>query len=475
MNMKINITKYLGFTLMLLALSCSKTDQATAPAEGIRFAGPVETKATDAANHSDIFQVRDWYNNSSYLIENTLEYKNNTWDYGTSNTYEWKNGTHRFFGWLQKDDSYTTSSLFGPSFGLSGTTLNIPSLTMNNQVRQYDFLYSNVVERSTYDNDYSDVPLVFNHLFAQVAISFMISPTTADGERPITLYQVYLNNNLKNAKSASIDFSTAGKPTVTYDNEAADGYFATPANFESLGQYDRNSVPIDVLGQIQVASKAFYYVWPTEEADLQDVITVVYRIDGDSYTRTSVMSFPKGTKWEAGNKYQYTITYMGGILKIVDSILPWDYSETTTSVEEQSVMAKWMGWDSSTCSISGTDISFTTYPAGDPNAGKLKKIHGMFKVYSPTQCTYRINMTQNASKYTIEHGTGTIGSASGDIAPGATIDFYISADDDDRPDPGQPDITSGLTFSVTVSGGRDYSLNSELQIDGPFNIIIPSK
>ena len=320
MNMKIKHI-YFGLALILLTASCNKTEDAAAPVGGIRFAGPVETKATDAADHSDIFQVRDWYNNSSYLIENTLEYKNNTWDYGTSNTYEWKNGTHKFFGWLQKDGSYTTSSLFGSGFNLTGTTLNIPKLTMNNQVRQYDFLYSNVVERSTYDNDYSDVPLVFNHLFAQVAISFKISPTTADSERPITLYQVYINDNLKNSKSASIDFSAAGKPAVTYDNVSSDGLFATPADFSTLGDYDKTSIPIDVLGQIQIANKAFYYVWPTDEADLQNVITVVYKIDGDSYTRTSVMSFPAGTKWEAGNKYQYTITYMGGILKIVDSVL----------------------------------------------------------------------------------------------------------------------------------------------------------
>ena len=473
MNMKIKHI-YFGLALILLTASCNKTEDAAAPVGGIRFAGPVETKATDAANHSDIFQVRDWYNNSSYLIENTLEYKNNTWDYGTSNTYEWKNGTHKFFGWLQKDGSYTTSSLFGSGFNLTGTTLNIPKLTMNNQVRQYDFLYSNVVERSTYDNDYSDVPLVFNHLFAQVAISFKISPTTADSERPITLYQVYINDNLKNSKSASIDFSAAGKPAVTYDNVSSDGLFATPADFSTLGDYDKTSIPIDVLGQIQIANKAFYYVWPTDEADLQNVISVVYKIDGDSYTRTSVMSFPAGTKWEAGNKYQYTITYMGGILKIVDSVLPWDYVEEVTSVEEQSVMAQWMGWDASTCVVNDTDITFTTYPAGDPKAGKLKKIHGMFKIYSPTQCTYHINMTQNADKYTIENGTGTIGPAAGDFTPGTTIDFYITADDDDRPAAGQPNIISGLSFSVTASGGRDYSLDSELQIDGPFNIIIPS-
>ena len=57
---------------------------------------------------------------------------------------------------------------------------------------------------------------------------------------------------------------------------------------------------------------------------------------------------------------------------------------------------------------------------------------------------------------------------------GVTIDFYIYADDDDRPAAGQPAISAGLTFSVQASGGREFSLDSELQRDGAYNIIIPS-
>ena len=110
------------------------------------------------------------------------------------------------------------------------------------------------------------------------------------------------------------------------------------------------------------------------------------------------------------------------------------------------------------------------------------KIHGMFKIYSPTQCTYHINLTQNADYYTITPndgtnihvGMGSIGSSVGDILPGVNIDFYISARDEDRPAAGNPPITAELSFSVQASGGREFSLDSELQRDGAYTIIIPS-
>ena len=137
-------------------------------------------------------------------------------------------------------------------------------------------------------------------------------------------------------------------------------------------------------------------------------------------------------------------------------------------------MASWIGWDSATCSISGRNISFKTDPQG-----RLMTIHGMFKIYSPSLCTYHINLSQNVNYYSFVHNstdtsTGSIGTSAGDIHPGVTIDFYISADDDDRPAAGQPPITADLSFSVQATGGRDFSLDSELQRDGAYTIIIPS-
>lgn len=478
MKMNKHNTIHMAAMLALILLpACSRMERVpeAGPETGIRFSSPVQTRATDGADKTEVFQVRDWYN-GRYYIDNTLQWKedDSRWDYGTAQTYEWSYGTHLFFGWLHSNESYSTAAFFGPSLRASGNTLTIPAKTLNTSVHQYDFLYSNPVTRVTADNDYSEVPLLFNHLFAMVAISFQISADTPNEDSPILLYSVSLNQNFKNRKGANIEFGTDGTADVQFTDQAHDGDFATPRNFAGMS-YGKGAEPIDVLAQRQKASKDFYYVWPATEAELveQKVIDVVYKIDGETDTRTSTLSFPKGTSWQGGHKYSYTITYTGGVFKVVETVLDWDYTSLTTTAEEQSVMASWVGWEASTCTVDGQNVTFKT-----DAQGRLMPIHGMFKIFSPTQCTYFINVTQNTDKYTItsQGGTngGSIGTAAEDINPGVTIDFWITARDEDRPAAGQDPISAQLTFSVQASPNRAYSLDSEIQHDGAFTIIIPS-
>ena len=478
MMTKHNIIWIAALTVLAFAASCSRKEFVPSTSSGIRFARPVQTKATDAVSNTDVFQVRDWYNDTKYHINNTLEWNatDSKWDYGTAAKYEWTGGTHLFFSWLDHSDSYSTAAFFGTGLSESANTLTLPAKTLTTSTAQYDFTYSNPVVRSTSNNDYSDVPLVFNHLFAQVAISFQISDQTPSGEQPIYLHGVYLNDNFLNSKEATITFGEDGTAQVAFSNAAHDGAFSARTDWGGMS-YGKGATPIAILSQRQIATKDFYYVWPAEHSELEEVIDVVYRIATEPDIRTSRLSFPKGTKWLGGHKYSYTVSYMGGIFKVEETAMDWNYTELSGSAEEQSAMATWIGWDSSSCTVSGRNVSFKT-----DDHGRLVDIHGMFKIHSPTQCTYHINLTQNANYYTITPndgsnihvGMGSIGYSSGDINPGVTIDFYISADDDDRPAAGDPAITAGLSFSVQASGGRDFSLDSEIQRDGQFNIIIPS-
>ena len=465
-----NIILY-ALTALVLLPACNRMENtSSADTEaGIRFAAPVQTKATDAVATSSTFQVRDWYNDTKYHIENSIQWDGSSkWVYSSAATYKWAGGTHLFFGWLDHNNSYSTTAFFGTGLSASGNTLNIPAKALSTSVAQYDFMYSNPVFRSTADNDYSDVPLLFNHLFAQVAISFKISDQTPNDEEPIQLFGVYLNDGFKNSKQTTVTFNQDETASVVFDNISHDGNFSARTDFGGMS-FGKGDTPIDVLSQRQIDTKDFYFFWPAEEEELHEVIDVVYRISGETEIRTSHVSFPKGTSWNGGHKYSYTITYMGGIFKVEESVLDWEYTELDATAEEQSVMASFMGWDSSSCTVSGTNITFKT-----DEHGKLMPIHGMFKIFSPTQCTYHINLTQNQSYYTITPNTGTIGTADGDTNPGVTIDFYIYADDDDRPAAGADPIEADLSFSVQASGGREYSLDSEIQHDGAFTIIIPS-
>ncbi len=475
-----------ALTALALIPSCDRNENVPQAASSIRFAAPVQTKATDAVNTADVFQVRDLFNNGSYHINNTLRWNatDSKWVYGTAADYEWIGGDHLFFSWLEHNESYSTAAFFGTGLSASGNTLTIPAKVLSTSAHQYDFMYSNPVSRNTSGNDYSDVPLIFNHLFAQVAMSFKISDETPNGEQPIHLHGVYLNDNFINSKETVITFNDGGTADVVFNNATHSGNFSARTDFAGMS-YPKGAVPIDILSQQQKNTKDFYYFWPAPEAELSEVIDVVYQMGDekvpgtdDPLIRTSRLSFPKGTSWKGGHKYSYTVTYMGGIFKVEESVKDWNYSELSASAEDQSAMASWIGWESATCTISGRNITFKTDPQG-----RLMPIHGMFKIYSPTQCTYHINLSQNVSKYSFAHdfgsgvvdtSSGTIGTATGDIHPGVTIDFYISARDEDRPAAGQPDITADLSFSVQASGGREFSLDSELQRDGAYTIIIPS-
>lgn len=480
---------FASLAALLLISSCDRKETVPeAASSGIRFAAPIQTKATDAVNTTSVFQVRDWYNGTQYHINNTLRWNasDSKWVYGTAADYEWLGGDHLFFSWLEHNENYSTAAFFGTGLSASGNVLTIPAKALSTSAQQYDFMYSNPVSRNTSANDYSDVPLIFNHLFAQVAMSFQISDQTPNGEQPIFVHGAYLNNDFLNSKETVITFNDDGTADVAFNNAVHSGNFSARADFNRLS-FGKGDTPIDMLSQQQTSTKDFYYFWPASEAELSEVIDIVYEIDGETdpitgnpYVRTSRLSFPKGTSWKGGHKYSYTITYMGGIFKVEESVMPWNYTELTAGAEDQSAMASWIGWDSSTCTISGRNVTFKTDPQG-----RLMPIHGMFKIYSPTRCTYHINLSQNVTYYSFNHdfgngngpvntSTGSIGTSEGDIHPGVTIDFYLTARDEDRPAAGQPPITADLSFSVQATGGREFSLDSELQRDGAYTIIIPS-
>ena len=248
-----------------------------------------------------------------------------------------------------------------------------------------DFLYSQSVQRNTINNDYSEVPLIFKHLFAQVSILFKADPDLPAAENP-TIYEVYLNKNLKIMQSASIDFSSPGDPSVslTPGNNGENVFTAKNATMAVSGTvYSASTTPFDVLTQTTTPVPSTFYIWPMEESELQEVITVNYLYPGEGSAREIEMSFPKGTSWQAGYKYSYVITYMGGILKINETVKPWEYVNTTDelSASSQSGMASWVGWDTATCTTSGETVKFKS-----PST----PIRGIFRINAPTSCTYSI-------------------------------------------------------------------------------------
>lgn len=540
--MKKNIVSMAALLGLLILSACGKTgtDPVSVEAETICFAGPLQTRSVVAADDRSIFEVRDWYDNTRYYINNTLLCSGGVWGYGLGTDrlhpvneipYVWNASRHLFFGWLGSDAGGRTSEgFFGTGYpSLTDTTLTIPAKTLDNTVSQYDFLYSDAVLRQSTDT--SPVQLTFKHLFAKVSISFKMSDECASDES-ITLNRVYLAGEndavansttrvaFKNSRSATVTFSGKKGSEIAYADggtAGAAGYFTKapgetgPAQFDIAG-FNKTSTPIDVMSQTQSFTKIPYMVWPVNKGDLdgKEVIIVEY-----ANGTTKHMSFPRGTVWEAGHMYDYVITYKGGTLKIEEHVNPWVGPEPeeiggSQAEDHQPVMASWMGWDSHTCTAGGDDRTeaafLSTTDIGDVdkdhNIGELTPIRGRFRIYSPLECTWSIKLTgAGASDFSLswlsttvtpssdpggeatttytsvsadeETGvlSGTISETpgSGVTAPGDLISFFISAPANYQ---GGSDLTAGLEFSVTV-GGRTYSLDSEIQKDGDFEIILP--
>ena len=135
------------------------------------------------------------------------------------NHYYWtKTGVHRFYGVLVKDNSPLTSapsssaltpaSLWSDGLGFGKVAdepyiYNIPERSMALDSPQFDFLYSNVVERDL-DNGggTAAVGLDFSHLFSAFAFTL-----TNDSPSPLTLTNVKLS--IVTTASAQIDYTSA--------------------------------------------------------------------------------------------------------------------------------------------------------------------------------------------------------------------------------------------------------------------------
>ena len=160
-------------------------------------------------------------NNEKKLEGKTLKYLNtDRWSVvngGNPVTYFWEgDGTYRFFGWLTNDgrglavplnNNDMWSTVYNDNEGNKVLTVNA---TLDKDYNQFDFLYSNVHERTLPTQSKSDpVALEMSHLFTAFGIG--ISNTSKDD---VTIKSLTLRT-LHDKGSAVINFSTT-PCTVTY-------------------------------------------------------------------------------------------------------------------------------------------------------------------------------------------------------------------------------------------------------------------
>ena len=182
-----------------------------------------QTKALfDAASFSaegNVLQIWDVYFNSvvapQAYIEGTNVVSTRTgavWPFKEGDAvsspdkhYYWtKTGTHRFYGVLVKDNSGSAplTPTTGWGFDTAHKVYSVPTTTLTLTSPQFDFVYSNVIERNLDNGDPTTaVPLKFNHLFSAFGFTF-------ENDSPSSF----------NIKSATLKVNDQAAATIDYSN-----------------------------------------------------------------------------------------------------------------------------------------------------------------------------------------------------------------------------------------------------------------
>ena len=230
--------------------SCAKmrveTEDVRPAGTPIRMAVSSEGAQTKALFDADSFsaegnvlQIWDVYFNSvvapQAYIEGTNVVSTGTgavWPFKEGDAvkhYYWtKTGTHRFYGVLVKDNSGSTplTPTTGWGFDAAHKVYSVPTTTLTLTSPQFDFVYSNVIERNL-DNGAptTAVPLKFNHLFSAFGFTFKNDSPSSFNIKSVSL-------KVGNKAAATIDYSNVWEknfapadaenwnPVVTYSDLA---------------------------------------------------------------------------------------------------------------------------------------------------------------------------------------------------------------------------------------------------------------
>ena len=131
--------------------------------------------------------------------------------------YYWtKTGTHRFYGVLVKDNSGSAplTPTTGWGFDAAHKVYSVPTTTLTLTSPQFDFVYSNVIERNL-DNGAptTAVPLKFNHLFSAFGFTF-------ENDSPSSF----------NIKSATLKVDDKAAAKIDYSNVWDNGFAPADAD-----------------------------------------------------------------------------------------------------------------------------------------------------------------------------------------------------------------------------------------------------
>lgn len=279
--------------------------------------------ATSFAAKGNVLQIWDVYFNSvvapQAYIEGTNVVSTGTgavWPFKEGDAvsspdkhYYWtKTGTHRFYGVLVKDNSGSEplTPTTGWGFDAAHKVYSVPTTTLTLTSPQFDFVYSNVIERNLDNGDPTTaVPLKFNHLFSAFGFTFKNDSPSSFNIKSVSL-------KVDNKAAATIDYSNVWEknfapadadnwnPVVTYSDLAMSpdaGISGKTGEIQAGTCYDMFQ---DGLITDMTKYDKYTLIWPQDLTG--KTLEMSYLVSGKRYQEVDVTV----------NKYTYTTSSGNG-------------------------------------------------------------------------------------------------------------------------------------------------------------------
>ncbi len=463
--------------MLAAAVSCNEsldTDSAADFGSPIKFRVGMATKAflgsSDINTANTELTIWGFAGSNPFIEGVTAKYDatESGWDLGKD--YYWGgNVTYKFFSYLTKDKNGKTAPT---GISVKDSTLKVPSRTFDFTATDsdFDFCYSEVVNRPADNADHSVVAFNLNHLYSAIAFSAHNYTGSSITIKDVTLV------GLKNKKSATIAFTDSARVTYPQDSVACtwtDG--ARKLNSADI-TIASNGDCADIIGTGSTSTTQYYMFWAQTSDELEATgwidsntqptggayLKIVYVQDGVTVTKYAKLPQDLEVKtggavkkgWPEGTKRIMQIAFRDDWFTLQLSAAPWDYSEPSIKYavdDDELKVGSPLKFDESTCTVD--EVTHTIYfKGGNP-------ITGSFKLTAPEGATWIISKEGDYDAFEVDNVT--LG------ADGLPASRYGDKMDCNY---GAVDVTDGNTFTIypmAVAAGKDYSIQISFSVRYP--------
>lgn len=291
--------------IALIAAACTQTDDDTPQGRAISFRPAAETRAAvDKDGTPGNFLV--WGGYESNLLFNKETVYSPSWNYDGGTRY-WVPGEWNFYAIHPKAELDSKVAFDNGTFTVTGFDA---SATGDDAV---DLMTASAsVTYNEREKPPTSVPLKFQHELARVNVVIKTENTVAT----VNAFKIYgVDYKGKLTKGTAAQWSEI----TTCTAEETPFAQTTPFTFNTTNGFEKS-----MLGDLLLIP----------DTDLTGAnIDIAYRYEGESVDRTSTVSLGTSTttQWDAGKRYNYTLTIKGGTLTINVTVADWKEENTSVS------------------------------------------------------------------------------------------------------------------------------------------------